>query len=143
MNLRTLFILLGHANILCISKAFPNPLEHVKVDIRNSFDNWTTAWNNDDIEGYLNGYANLPSVRYVSGKKIIKGKENIENLFRERGAKGTLSLVHFESECVSESDAVCFGQYRLTCDDDKHEGCFTVHVRKIEGSWKIISDHSS
>ena len=123
------------------------------TEIRTCFDKWTNAWNEGNIEGYLDGYADSPSVRYVSGKKVTKGKDNIVSLFQERGARGVLKLVHFESECVSASDAVCFGQYRLVeCtggddghDDIKetHEGCFTVHVRKINGSWKIISDHSS
>ena len=119
------------------------------IEIRKAFDQWKSAWNEGNIDGYLDGYADdIPSVRYVSDKKVTIGKDNIAKLFRERGARGMLTLVHFESECVSESDALCFGQYRLVeCagDDSKgmHEGCFTVHVRKILGSWKIVSDHSS
>ncbi len=128
----------------------PTP-NKVSSEISKSFGEWTDAWNKGDIEGYLDGYSDIPSVRYVSGKKVTKGKENIANLFRDRGARGRLTLVHFETDCISDLDAVCFGQYRLVeCNNDgpddegkTHEGCFTVHVRKIEGSWKIISDHSS
>lgn len=89
-------------------------------------------------------------MRYVSGKNIIIGKEEVCKVFREKGTKGFLELVHFEAECFG-GDAICFGKYKLTEDikDGKkieeivHEGCFTVHVRKLNGQWKIISDHSS
>jgi len=119
-------------------------------EIKASFDKWTKSWNEGDTNGYLQGYADLPSVRYVSGKKVIVGKENVTKLFQERGARGRLSLVHFESDCVSETDALCFGKYQLveTSSEDHqaeetHEGCFTCHLRRIDGSWKILSDHSS
>jgi len=120
-----------------------------KSEIKASFDEWTKAWNVGDINGYLQCYANSTSVRYVSGKEVVVGKENISKLFEERGAKGRLCLVHFESDCVSDTDAVCFGKYQLVENDSEdheekvHEGCFTVHLRRIEGYWKILSDHSS
>jgi ketosteroid isomerase-like protein len=117
-------------------------------EIKACFDKWTKSWNEGDINGYLQGYADLPSVRYVGGKKVVVGKENVSKLFQERGARGRLSLVHFESDCVSATDAICFGKYRLveTISEDQeenHEGCFTIHLRRIDGSWKILSDHSS
>eukprot|EP00979_Chaetoceros_neogracilis_P003699 scaffold656_cov271-Chaetoceros_neogracile.AAC.9 len=126
------------------------------AEIKACFDEWTKSWNEGDINGYLQGYADSPSVRYVSGKKVVVGKDNVSKLFQERGASGKLSLLHFESDCVSDIDAICFGKYQLiesdggSSEDDHekekekiHEGCFTVHLRRMEGFWKIISDHSS
>lgn len=118
-------------------------------EIKLAFSQWTDAYNRGNIDGYLEGY-DLPTMRYVSGKNIIIGKEEVCKVFREKGTKGFLELVHFEAECFG-GDAICFGKYKLTEDikDGKkieeivHEGCFTVHVRKLNGQWKIISDHSS
>lgn len=133
-------------------------IQTVTNEIQSAFEEWTNAWNNHDIDGYLDGYADIPSVRYVSGKQVTRGKHNIVKLFQTRGARGFLSVVHFELESISDLDAVCFGQYHLVeksdsataksgdsleSDENVHEGCFTVHVRKIKGSWKIVSDHSS
>ena len=124
-------------------------------EIQSCFDKWAQAWNEGDINGYLDGYSDIPSVRYVSTKMVTRGKENIVKLFQERGAKGKLSLLHLESDIIGQDDAICFGQYRLVeechVDGDNsgnqeekvHEGCFTVHVRRIQNEWKIISDHSS
>lgn len=126
----------------------------VSSEIKECFDKWTYAWNEGNIEGYLDGYVDSPIARYVSGKTVTRGKDNIARMFKERGARGNLSLISFESCCVSEHDAICFGQYRLiqytTVADNNEdsleetqEGCFTVHVRRVQHSWKIISDHSS
>ena len=138
-------------------------LEKQQQQIRQCFNEWTEAWNKGDSDGYLNGYMESPKTRYVSGKKVVYGKENIRSMLEARGGpKGFLSLVELAVEVMSNcKDAMCFGKYQLEVDiendnDDQkkeiHTGCFTVHVRKvIEGSdeiienhtWKIVSDHSS
>mmetsp|Transcript_20937 Transcript_20937/g.31809 ORF Transcript_20937/g.31809 Transcript_20937/m.31809 type:complete len:145 (-) Transcript_20937:1848-2282(-) len=113
------------------------------TEIKSCFDTWSNCWNSGDIEGYLDGYLDSPSVRYVSGKKVVRGKDSIAEHFRARGAGGQLSLTHFETDCLTDEHAICFGQYRLELEGGIHEGCFTCHVQKIDKSWKIISDHSS
>jgi ketosteroid isomerase-like protein len=132
-------------SFLFLSKAMSSPVSEIK----SAFGQWTDAYNRGNIEGYLEGYADLPTIRYVSGKNVIIGKEEICKVFKEKGTKGFLELVHFEAECFG-ANAICFGKYKLTEDlkDGKekeivHEGCFTVHVQKLNGQWKIISDHSS
>ena len=126
-------------------------IKNSKKEIQISFDNWTKAWNEGNTETYLTAYADLPSTRYVSGTNVTIGKENIVQLMRERGgAKGILSIhdpsTSFHIDILpNQDDAICFGQYELELPhvDSKQHGCFTVHVRKLEGVWKIISDHSS
>ena len=125
-----------------------------KKEIQICFDSWTKAWNEGNTEAYLKAYADLPSIRYVSGTNITIGKENIVKLITSRGgAKGILSIhPPFTIEILpNHNDAICFGQYELELPNDndtttpaaKQNGCFTTHLRKIEGSWKILSDHSS
>lgn len=140
--------------------------EQQEQQIRECFNEWTEAWNKGDIDGYLNGYMDSSQTRYVSGKKVVRGKENIRSMLEARGGpKGILSLVELDVEVMSNcKDAICFGQYQLEMsidsddDDDQkkeiHMGCFTVHVSKIainagedeaneNQTWKIFSDHSS
>ncbi len=99
----------------------------IETEVRSSFDEWTKAWNEGDIERYLDGYYDDSSdnttttttkpVRYVSGKTVVRGKDAISTFFRWRGAKGALSLVHFETNVISDTDVLCFGQYRLELND--------------------------
>lgn len=119
-------------------------------EIKSCFDSWTKCWNSGDVDGYLNGYIQSSSARYVSGKNIIRGYDEICKHFHSRGAKGKLLLKNFESNVISDCHAVCFGEYQLDLLDgsgEQYEGCFTCHLQKVDigdsKGWKIVSDHSS
>ena len=147
-----------------ISRTHNNNNNNSKMDtiaelqIRQCFKQWTDAWNDGDLEGYSDSYLDSRHTRYVSGKHIIHGKDKIVETLKIGGSpKGDLSLVKLDIDVMSNlKDAICFGQYKLSMDNDEeiHEGCFTVHVRLCDGlknnidssspnPWKIISDHSS
>ena len=116
----------------------------IESEIFAAFDQWTTEWNNGNITGYLEAYLDAPYTRYVSGKTILIGRENIVSHFQNRGAVGTLFLAKKEIDFVSETNAQMFGEYVVKLDDGTEaKGCFTVYLQKIEEGWKIVYDHSS
>lgn len=118
-------------------------------EIRKCFNSWTKCYNDGNLDGYLEAYADSEKTRYVSGSDIIIGKEKIKELVHSRGVKGMLSLDTLQIDFISEQNAICFGQYMLQLskvqdkDMEYRKGCFTVHLKKIEDQWKIVSDHSS
>jgi len=114
-------------------------------EIKDVFSIWTQAWNDGDLEGYLKAYAESEQTRYCSGSKVVRGKAAIANLYRQRGASGQLTVVEFEAQAVGALDGIVFGQFELVTDDDgaTYTGAFTVHVQKINGAWRIMSDHSA
>jgi ketosteroid isomerase-like protein len=117
-------------------------------DVQAAFGGWTEKWNAGDLEGYLAAYADSDQTRYCAGSKVIRGKENIAAHYRERGTSGHLSVVEFEAQAMGDDnfkDGLVFGQFELVMEGDgtRHTGAFTVHVRKINGLWRILSDHSA
>jgi len=150
MILSTLFI-----KALALAASSNPPSMHsnnilLRNEIKSCFDSWTKCWNSGDVDGYLNGYIQSSSARYVSGKNIIRGYDEICKHFHSRGAKGKLLLKNFESNVISDCHAVCFGEYQLDLLDgggEQYEGCFTCHLQKVDigdsKGWKIVSDHSS
>lgn len=115
-------------------------------EINEAFDKWTTEWNRGNVDGYLEAYLDAPHTRYVSGKTIIRGHENIVAHFQKRGAKGKLSLVGKEIDFMSQTDAHIFGEYVVDIDDGSGavvKGCFTIYLQKVGDRWKIVHDHSS
>jgi ketosteroid isomerase-like protein len=115
-------------------------------EVLAAFAGWTERWNTGDLEGYLAAYADSDQTRYCAGSKVIRGKENIAAHYRERGTSGHLSVVQFEAEAMGDNldDGLVFGQFELVMEDEtRHAGAFTVHVRKIKGLWRILSDHSA
>jgi ketosteroid isomerase-like protein len=115
-------------------------------EVRAAFGGWTEKWNAGDLEGYLAAYADSDQTRYCAGSKVIRGKENIAAHYREQGTSGHLSLVDFEAGTMGDNfnDGLVFGQFVLVLEDGtRHTGAFTVHVRKLNGLWRILSDHSA
>lgn len=117
------------------------------TSIRTAFDGWGAAWNNGDLEGYLEGYWDSEQTRYVSNAQVVRGKAAIVAGYRSRfprsEALGTLALQHIEVEAIGEQDALIFGVMAHTLDETTREVAFTVHVRQIDGTWRIVSDHSA
>ena len=56
---------------------------------------------------------------------------------------GVLTLTELEIEVLTPTDAFAFGRWKLDLKDTSSEGFFTVQLRKIEGAWFYVSDHSS
>jgi ketosteroid isomerase-like protein len=113
--------------------------------IIDAFAGWTRAWNDGNVEGYVDAYLDSPTTRYVSGTTILHGKDKIAARCREKGVHGCLLTSDFEISILGTNDAVVFAKFCLVArDDTRHAGVFTVHLTRLtDTSWKIVSDHSS
>lgn len=115
--------------------------------IRILFESSCAAWNRGDIDGYLAGYWHSDKVRWVSEGTVRYGFEAIAFAYKSRfdtpDKMGTLEVAKLEIQNLSGRDALVFGAWMQTTDSARHQGIFTVHVKKIDGRWLIVSDHSS
>jgi ketosteroid isomerase-like protein len=129
--------------------------ETVAAQVRPAFDQWTDAWNQGHIDGYMACYAQGPHTRYVSGTTCIVGYDAIVERIRQAGIphqQQQLELIQFQVEDIGDSleHVLVFGQYQLTNmggdneSQQQQQGYFTVHLQKFDSvGWKIVSDHSS
>ena len=105
------------------------------------------AWNRDDIDGYLAGYWHSDKVRWVSEGTVRHAFEAIAAACKARfdspDSMGSLEVANLEIQLLGESDALVFGAWIQTTLTARRHGVFTVHVKKIDGEWLIVSDHSS
>jgi len=46
-------------------------------------------------------------------------------------------------QILSADHALVFGRFTLKREADSPTGLFTLHLQKIDGAWKIMSDHTS
>lgn len=111
---------------------------------------WQNAWNRGDLEAFLDSYWRSDSTRYVSGKTITMGFDAIADIFRARytgGDSGSMGQMKLEvtPDLIREDEALVFGKYQALNNDGQimGHGVFTVHLRQIDGTWKIVSDHAS
>ena len=116
-------------------------------NIRAVFESGCAAWNRGDIDGYLSDYWHSDKVRWVSEGKVSYGFEAIASAFKARFDSpenmGKLEVADLEIQLLSENDALAFGAWTQTTRTATRTGVFTVHMKKINGEWLVVSDHSS
>ena len=115
--------------------------------IRALFESGCAAWNRGDIDGYLADYWHSDELRWVSEGTVRYGFEAIAAGFKARfdspDNMGRLEVANLDIQLLGESDALAFGAWTQTTRMARRHGVFTVHIKKIDGEWLIVSDHSS
>lgn len=115
-------------------------------DIRAVLASQEAAWNAGDIPGFMEGYAR-DDLRFASGGDITTGWQPTLDRYLARysdAAKmGELQFDILEVEQLSANDALVFGRWKLVRAADTPNGLFTLRFSKLDGEWKVVSDHTS
>lgn len=129
--------------LVCACVAHADESESVKDVFRAG----SEAWNRGDVDGYLDTYAAEGPVRWVSGARIISGRRAIADAFRSRfptpEAMGVLTTRNLQVDILTATDALVFGEWHQQLGADMRSGVFTVHLKRFDHGWAIVSDHSS
>lgn len=116
-------------------------------DIRRVLSAQTAAWNNGDIKAFMASYWASPELRFASGGSIERGwtptLERYLSRYPDKAAMGTLFFTELEIEVIDADDALVFGHWALERQSDRPSGLFTLHFKKQNEQWVIISDHTS
>jgi uncharacterized protein (TIGR02246 family) len=104
------------------------------------------AWNYGDIERFMQGYLNSPSMIFVSPGGVRMGYEATLNAYKKNYSDmNTMGTMEFDIQNVINTgprSAVVMGQWKLTRQRDTPQGHFMVVFRKRKGKWKIVADHT-
>ncbi len=106
-------------------------------------------WNAGDIAAFMTGYWQSDSLRFVSGNTVRRGWQETlaryQATYPDRSSMGELSFELYETELLSPDAAIVLGRFHLKRQAplDDLTGLFTVVLRKIDGAWKIVHDHTS
>ena len=105
------------------------------------------AWNEGDLDRFMLGYWQNEALVFVGRTGPTYGYANTLAKYRkgypDKEAMGTLSfdLLHLQQWDASTLQLI--GKFTLIRTKDQPTGYFTLLFRKIEGQWKIVSDHTS
>lgn len=127
----------------------PKAIDEVEIDseIRTVLAKQDAAWNRGDIPVFMEDYWKSEDLRFASGGKINRGYQatldGYLTRYPDKATMGTLAFTDLEIQAMSATDALVFGRWELERAEDKPGGLFTLHMRKIDGRWKIMSDHTS
>lgn len=105
-----------------------------------------SAWNKGDLERFMMGYWQNEALVFVGRSGPTYGYVNTLDSYRKGYPdKETMGELHFDilhQQQWDNNTVQVIGKFTLIRSKDRPTGFFTLLFRKIEGQWKIVSDHS-
>lgn len=133
-----LFVIAFNANAQKITdkKAILNLLEQQRSD-----------WNKGDVEAYMQGYLKSDSLLFVGKNGPTYGwqktLENYKKGYPDKSSMGFLTFGIRKIDLLTKDTAFVLGSWHLKREKDELKGYFTLLLKKVNGNWKVIVDHSS
>ncbi|MBX3257507.1 MAG: nuclear transport factor 2 family protein [Chitinophagaceae bacterium] len=135
-----LFISIG----IC-SSGYAQPPD--EKSILKIMDDQVRYWNKGDLDNFVKGYWNSDSVMFVGSKGIVYGYNNTLERYKKSYSSaeqmGQLRFTILHLKKLSPEYYFLTGRFDLKRAVGDLSGYFTLLFQKINGEWKIISDHSS
>ncbi|MCF6169406.1 MAG: DUF4440 domain-containing protein [Bacteroidales bacterium] len=105
------------------------------------------AWNEGNIEAYMQGYCQSDSLRFASGGTVSYGWQTTLGRYLkgypDKAAMGKLTFSEIDITMLSETSALVFGKWELEREADRPWGLFTLLFQKTPKGWRIVHDHTS
>jgi hypothetical protein len=121
-----------------------NPLDEKLI--REVLDKQVAAWNETDIEGFMQGYWKSDSLLFI-GSKITNGWDSTlaryKRSYPDKAAMGTLRFEIMRMDFISSDSYLVTGKYFLMREKDNLNGVFTLLLKKKREKWVVVYDHTS
>jgi ketosteroid isomerase-like protein len=115
--------------------------------IRKMLSDQTHFWNLGDIPSFMQGYWNNDSLVFIGKNGPTYGFQNtLHNYQKNYPNKDYMGVLSFDIISVKPLSKDCYfviGKFMLKRKVGDASGHYTLVFKKINGEWKIISDHSS
>lgn len=115
--------------------------------IRQLLDKQTAAWNQGDIDRFMDGYWENDSLMFIGKSGVTYGWTNTLNNYKrgypDTAAMGKLQFELLTVKRLSDEYYYVVGKWFLQRSIGDLGGHYNLLFRKINGKWVIIADHSS
>ncbi len=105
------------------------------------------AWNNGDIDGFMQGYWKSDSLMFVGKDAPVYGwqktLDRYKKTYPDKATMGKLTFTVLKVDLLDDTNAFMLGAWHLDREKDAPGGYFTLWFRKINGIWVIVVDHTS
>jgi beta-aspartyl-peptidase (threonine type) len=105
------------------------------------------AWNRGDIDAFMEHYWKSDSLTFSSGGQTTRGwqatKDNYRRRYPTREQMGKLDFSQLEISPIGSDGALVLGIWRLDRAPSPVGGNFSLVLRRMDGRWLIIHDHTS
>ncbi|MEM9617635.1 MAG: DUF4440 domain-containing protein [Pseudomonadota bacterium] len=106
------------------------------------------AWNEGNLDAFMETYWKSDKLKFVSGNKVTQGWSATQKKYRERhgdndGDLGRLSLDKTDFVQITDDVGVVTGRFNLVKDGASSAGAFSLVMKRVDGMWRIAHDHST
>ena len=116
--------------------------------VQRMLDESATAWNDGQLEGFIDDYLVAPTTTYIGGSGLIIGYDGIREryapLFEPGAERDSLRFESLRVRGLGPLYALASARWVLHRDGVvTGSGPFTIVLRRTGTGWQIIHDHSS
>lgn len=131
--------------MLCMQNAVAQTKDAQKI--LEILGNQEKAWNNGNINQFMHGYWENDSLVFVGKNGLTYGFKNTlanyKKNYPNKAQMGQLKFTILSMKALGKTFYSIIGKWELTRTVGNLNGHYTLLLKKINGEWKIISDHSS
>lgn len=117
------------------------------ANIRHVLDVQSQAWNRGDIPAFMQAYWQSDSLTFIGKAGPAYGYQptldRYKKSYPDKATMGFLTYSNLQLKRLSDSYYFIIGNWHLKRDMGDIGGTFTLLMRKIDGQWKIVVDHTS
>jgi len=147
MNYRRRYLCLILAFLMVLFPACRKIAPAVEPEIVAVLQAAQDGWNRGDLDAYMQCYWHSPRLRFAGRDEVNCGWEAVlagyRSAYPDRSAMGRLFFADLDVTVIDPDNALVFGRWRLERADDQPHGLFSLHLKRIDGQWLIVSDHTS
>ncbi len=115
--------------------------------IRKILTDQISFWNKGDIPGFMQGYWENDSLVFIGKSGPTYGYTNtLRNYQKNYPNKDYMGMLNFDIlsvQAIEKDHYFVIGKFILQRKVGDASGHFTLIFKRINGVWKIVSDHSS
>jgi uncharacterized protein (TIGR02246 family) len=120
----------------------------IQREVLRTLDHGAAAWNKGDLDDFVSDYLDDNGTTYIGSKGLVHGLPKIREAYASRFARGApRDSLHFEAvevDVLGPELVNTVAWYVLTRGDSvTARGPTSLVMRRVDGHWRIIHDHSS
>jgi len=105
------------------------------------------AWNNGNVDAFLEGYWHSDELTFSGSSGVARGfnavRERCKKSYPDRLAMGKLDFSGLEIRPLGTDAALVLGRWHLAREKGDAGGVFSLVFRRFPEGWRIIHDHTS
>jgi beta-aspartyl-peptidase (threonine type) len=116
-------------------------------EIRKILDAQQSAWNQGNVDAFLEGYWHSPDLTFSGSGGIARGWDGVLTRYKknypDRAAMGQLDFSGLEFRFLGKHAALVLGHWHLARAQGDIGGVFSLVWQRFPEGWRIIHDHTS